>query len=109
MNKIVLAILSDNDSRGMLLRDHPLMSYKGVPSWPPVWTWIDGLEDKHPRGEVGVLRNVTLSNIEPADRCYLYIEYEGSIYLGCLMIDNHVFCGQIAKLLQAPRLPPTFP
>jgi hypothetical protein len=32
----------------MLLRDHPLMSYKGR---------------KHPRGEVGILKRVVLSNI----------------------------------------------
>ena len=37
----------------MLLRDHPLMSYKGIPNWPPAWTWIDGLENKRPRGKSG--------------------------------------------------------
>ena len=26
-----------------VLRHHPLMSYHGVPNWPPTWTWIDGL------------------------------------------------------------------
>jgi DNA-binding NtrC family response regulator len=31
---------------GMLLRDHPLMSRYGVPNWPPVWTWVNGVENK---------------------------------------------------------------
>jgi hypothetical protein len=85
----------------MLLRDHPLMSFKGVPSWPPVWTWIDGHEKESARGEIGILKEVTLSKINPADRCFLYIEHEGSFYLGCLLIDDNAFCCQITKLLQA--------
>jgi hypothetical protein len=28
----------------MLLRDHPLMRYHGLPNWPPAWTWIGGVE-----------------------------------------------------------------
>jgi hypothetical protein len=84
----------------VLLRHHPLMSYRGIPNWPPVWTWTDGLENTRPRGEIGILKAVTLSNIQPADRCFLYIDYEGSSYIGCLLFDDSGFCGQIAKLLQ---------
>jgi hypothetical protein len=84
----------------MLLRDHPLMSYRGVSSWPPVWTWLSGSANKHPQGEIGILRGVTLSNILPADRCFLYIDHEEASYMGCLLIDDRTFCGQIAKLLQ---------
>lgn len=83
----------------MLLRDHPLMGYKGVPNWPPVWTWTDGLENTRPRGEIGILKAVALSNVQPADRCFLYIEHEGSSYIGCLLFDDSTFCGQVAKLL----------
>jgi hypothetical protein len=50
----------------MLLRDHPLMSFKGMSSWPPVWTWIDGHEKKSARGEIGILKEVTLSKITAA-------------------------------------------
>jgi hypothetical protein len=84
----------------MLLRDHPLMCAYGVSSWPPRWTWIDGPENKQPRGEIGILKEVTLTKITPADRCYLYIDYEGSEYIGCLLIDDPAFCSQIVKLLQ---------
>jgi hypothetical protein len=41
--------------QAVLLRNHPQMSYKGVSSWPPRWIWLDGPEDKHPKGEVGIL------------------------------------------------------
>jgi hypothetical protein len=59
----------------MLLRDHPLMSRYGVPNWPPVWTWvdgpeIDGPENKSLKGELGILKWVGLSGIEPTDVIY---------------------------------------
>jgi hypothetical protein len=87
----------------MLLRDHPLMSRYRVRNWPPVWTWVDGQENKFPRGEVGVLKWVGLSGIQPPDRCYLYIEHEGSTYLGCLLFDDPAFCCYVAKLLDSYR------
>ena len=63
----------------MLIRDHPLMSRRGIPNWPPVWTWTDGLENAHAKGEVGILKAVTLSNIGSPYKCYLHIYYEGSV------------------------------
>ena len=66
----------------MSLRDHPLMRYRGVASWPPNWTWTGGLEDKSPKGEVGVFRRVSESNIQPANRCFLFIDFEESSYVG---------------------------
>jgi hypothetical protein len=82
------------------LRDHPLMSYHGIRNWPPTWTWIDGPKDKHPKGEIGILRMVLLSKTMPADRCVLLIRYEQSCYLGPLLFDNQTFCCQITSLLQ---------
>jgi hypothetical protein len=76
------------------------MSYHGLRNWPPVWTWCYGLENKRPRGEIGLLREVVPSKILPVDRCFLYMDYEGSTYIGCLLIDNYAFCGQVAQLLQ---------
>ena len=84
----------------MLLRDHPLMTYKGLRSWPPAWIWIYGGEKNHVRGEVGTLRQVVLSRINPADRCFLHIDHEESWYMGCVLIDDHAFCTQIVNLLQ---------
>jgi hypothetical protein len=58
------------------------------------------VEDEKPRGEVGILEEVTLSNIRLLDRCFLYIEHEASTYLGCLLIDDEAFCSQVANLLR---------
>ena len=69
----------------MLLRDHPLFNHRGVPSWPPAWTWVSGLDNKHPRGEIGFLRDVHPSNIQPADRCFIYMDFDGASYIGCLL------------------------
>jgi hypothetical protein len=85
----------------MLLRDHPLMSRHGVPNWPPVWTWIDGEENRQPTGEIGILKAVLLSRIQPADRCFLLISHQGSDYIGCLLFDDPALCKEIAKLLQS--------
>ena len=84
----------------MLFRDHPLMHYRGVPSWPPDWVWTGGLEDKCAKGEVGVFRRVAQSNIQPSNRCFLFIDYEESSYIGGLTVDNHAFCAQIVRFLQ---------
>ena len=84
----------------MSVRDHPLMRYRGVPSWPPNWTWSGVGEDKAPKGEVGVLRSVSESNIQPANRCFLFIDHEGSSYGGVLTVDYHAFCTQIVRFLQ---------
>jgi hypothetical protein len=89
------------ESQAVLLRNHPQMSYKGVPSWPPTWTWIDGQEDKRPEGELGILRSVYLSKIQRPNRCFVLIRYEDSSYMGCLLFDDEMFCGQITKLLQS--------
>ena len=43
---------------------------------------------------------VVQSKIQPSNRCFLFIDYEKSSYIGGLMVDDSVFCDQIAKLLQ---------
>jgi len=35
-----------------------------------------------------------------SDSCFLEIEHEGLSYVGCLLFDDLVFCGEIMKLLQ---------
>jgi hypothetical protein len=85
----------------MLLRDHSLMTYQGANSWPPRWERVDGLKNPPPQGEIGILRELIPSYLEPCDRCYLRIDHEGSTYVGCLLIDDSAFCGQIVKTLLA--------
>jgi len=50
--------------------------------------------------EIGILKEITISNIQPADRCFLHIDHEGSTYIGCLLIEDQAFCRQIVELLQ---------
>ena len=85
----------------MLLRDDPLMSFYGVTNWPPVWAWMEGVENKRPRGEIGILKKVSLTQIKPAKQCYLYIEHEGSLYIGCLLFDDIAFCRHMTEILQS--------
>jgi len=65
-----------------------------------MWTWIEGQENKKPKGEIGTLVEVRLSVIEPPNRCFLVMHHEGSTYMGCLLINDLAFCAQITRLLQ---------
>ena len=85
----------------MKLRDHPLMSYRGMRNWPPVWTHArndDGVK-RTLMGEVGVLKHV-LSNSEMSKKCYLVIDFEGERYVGTLLCDDHAFSLQIPRVLE---------
>src|ERR671924_379450 len=85
----------------MELRNHPLMSYRKLPTWPPAWVWIGGNEDQHPKGEVGILKQVRQVNGHPiVHRCFLWMEYGDSMYLGCLLVDDISFCERVSKLLK---------
>jgi len=84
----------------VVLRDHPLMNYRGLRNWPPIWTWRGGPgDDEGPRGEVGILRDVFLSRVEPRSRVYLIMEYQGAEYMGCLLFNEAKTCRQICELL----------
>jgi len=85
----------------MLLRDHPLMSYRGVVNWPPTWVWLDGPKEEYPKGELGILKSVLLSTVDRPNRCFLLIRYQDSSYLGCLLFDDHAFCSQIVNILRS--------
>ena len=98
---VVTPLSRERRVRSVLLRDNPLMRYHRVPNWPPTWLWIDGVENKLRRGEIGTLKAVTLSKLQPANCCYLYINHEGSSYVGSLLFDDCAFCYQIAKLLRS--------
>ena len=76
------------------------MSYHGLSNWPPVWTWRGGARgDGHPLGEVGTLREVFLSHVDPRSRLYVIIEHDGEEYMGALLFDDETFCRQIYELL----------
>jgi hypothetical protein len=75
------------------------MFYRGLSNWPPVWVWIDGGENRYPRGDLGVLQEVRGPNIGASNRLFLVMDYLGSAYMGCLLFDDEGFCRDIHKLL----------
>jgi len=83
----------------MELRDHPLVSYRRLPSWPPTWSPAKPRTDLKPlHGEIGRL-SYTLPGAK-SDRFFLVIEYEGHPYVGCLFVNDDVFCAQLIAVLQ---------
>jgi len=90
------------DTVAVQLRDHPLMSYRGMPNWPPAWSTLAIRSKPGPRGEVGTLEEVLMNNLYD-DRIFMAILYEGYRYLGCLIFDDASFCFQIFAFLKLNR------
>ena len=74
----------------MELRKHPLMSYRDRPNWPP-------------RGEVGILKEVSKYSDLSSDGLTLVMEYNGSFYMGVLLFDDFAFFRKIFDLLKTLR------
>ena len=70
---------------------------------PPAWTWLNGPGNKYPRGEIGILTAVSLTQIKPANRCFLYMHHEESFYIGCLLFDDLSFRRHISQVLRFCR------
>src|SRR5262245_38682915 len=88
----------------MLLRDHPLMVYNGIRSWPPLWMWKGGIhQPTNPKGEVGILLSVALSNIPPRSTCLLIMEHLGAQYIGALLLEDQAFCRVVYDVLLQNR------
>ena len=87
----------------MELRKHPLMSYRGRPNLPPRWVWLGGKQNERPRGEVGVLKEVSRYPHLSADGLTLVMEYNGSAYMGLLLFDDFAFSRKIHDLLKNLR------
>ena len=83
----------------MLLRDHPLLTYRKNREWPPVWVYCGGLYDTHPRGEDGILKTVYLSVVKPSTSCYLIMEHDGAEYMGTLFVNDAALCLEIYEVL----------
>ena len=75
------------------------MTYQNSSSWPPVWLYCRGFDDTHPRGEVGILKNVFVSSVKPSTRCFLVMEHAGAEYMGDLSISDAAFCSEIYAVL----------
>ncbi len=83
----------------MQLRDHPLVSYRGRPTWPPVWVCKVGRSrERTPEGEVGLLKRV-LYERESRGKVFLVIDYQEAEYIGCMLFDSGRFCEEVAARL----------
>ena len=83
------------------------MSYRGQPNWPPTWLWTGKGPNRRVFGEVGVLKEVHVAidepdaanSVRPYNRVYLYMEYDESRYVGCLLFDDAAACRQVGDIL----------
>jgi hypothetical protein len=67
-------------------------------SWPPVWVGRSNASE-HPKGEVGVLKQVVPSDTQGANRFFLIIDFEDQQYVGALLFRDCASCQQAYKLL----------
>jgi hypothetical protein len=75
------------------------MMFHGVCNWPPVWLHSRADGQMRLGGEIGVLKYVHASN-RLSNKCYLVIEHERTLYIGCLIFNDIRFCYDIAKMLR---------
>jgi hypothetical protein len=64
-----------------------------------MWVWIGGSRDKEPKGEVGILRDVRRYEATTS-RCFLVIEHEQELYVGCIHLENRLLGDEIYELLR---------
>jgi hypothetical protein len=78
----------------MQLRDHPLIIFRDLSSWPLAWVRLGSARAKAAKkltGEIGILKEVRYYT-HRRGRIYLTTDYAGTLYVGCLVFDNHSFC-----------------
>ena len=84
----------------MKLREHPLMSHRGIPNWPPSCTQGSGSEaDALLRSESGILQHIMTHDRLP-HRFYLLVKHDNNRYVATLLFDDPTFCRQVADLLE---------
>jgi hypothetical protein len=84
----------------MDLRNHPLMRFHDIPSWPPLWTHSTAFYRREVlRGEQGMLKNCAM-NRAVENMCFLFIEHNGERYTGALVVNDAAFCRQVFAVLR---------
>lgn len=86
-------------AKTMELRNHPLMSFRGRPNWPPEWIQSPTQNGDTATGEVGILEEVYYPSVLDPSRCYVTITHRGRAYFGVLRFDDTEFCQKISELL----------
>jgi hypothetical protein len=84
----------------MKLRDHPLMTRKSSPNWPPIWIKTHRGRDDKPSGEIGVLEKPLRPEMF-TNRLFLLIRHDGFRYMGSMAFDDPAFCYELYRLLNS--------
>ncbi|HKY07374.1 MAG TPA: hypothetical protein VJQ55_03995 [Candidatus Binatia bacterium] len=81
----------------MKFRNHPLMTCRGAPNWPPAWL---GVEDNESfASDPGIVKHVITDNRD-TKKCFLIVEQNGVGYVGLLQFDDSIVCNRISKILK---------
>jgi hypothetical protein len=78
------------------LRDHSLTLKSGNKTWPPFWITSSG---DNASGEIGILQDVLIGVVIPTT-LFLFIEFQGSRYVGSMSFDDSISCQKIYDLLK---------
>lgn len=87
----------------MVLRDHPLMNYRGIPNWPPRWLPRKDHGGAQIVGEYGVLQEVVAVGQTPSRQpaqLYLFMKYNGKEYVSAVLFTDGTFCYQLCELMK---------
>jgi len=52
------------------------------------------------KGEVGMLKYVDYDADGMSNKCFLVIDYQSTLYTGCLICQDRSFCKQIVQVLR---------
>ena len=78
----------------MKLREHPSMTFRNAPNWPPLWLGTQS----HPHLGMSVLKHVIPDQRRP-NKCFLVVEKNGQGYVGLLEFDDPRLCARLSKIL----------
>ena len=88
----------------MVLRDHPLMNYRGIPNWPPRWLPRKDAGGEKVSGEVGVLVEavVSCSSVHNGNvsQLFLFMEHHRKQYVAAVLFSDATFCRQVGELMK---------
>jgi len=84
------------------LRDHPKLTHREIPTWPPQWVSLNGSQTLFATGEEGTLLRVEYRQVDASlpERLVLVINREMETYLGVLIVDDAAVVPRLYDTLQ---------
>ena len=84
----------------MELRNHPKMTWRGRPNWPPKWNGPYGPNNPLPEGETGILVKVETGAAKKVPHCFLVMRHNDQDYYGSMFFDDGTFLLQLLETLR---------